>query len=74
MDENERKDLEEMLKKIQARKLRAFDYAEFCLGMDSGMLRNSGHKSIESAVFIAIKDAKNDIKKLTLDHVRKYPD
>lgn len=51
-----------------------FDLCVMYLTMDLKGLASCGHKDNKSAVFESIKMGNNQIKRLTAEHIKKYPD
>lgn len=74
MDAQEQKALDEMKTKIVEVKLSTFELMREYLRMDVDGLRNSGHKTVESALRSSMEHAVRDCKKLTDAFLRKYPD
>jgi hypothetical protein len=72
----EEADLKEMLSKIQNVKDSAFDYLAEVQRMSPADLIASGYrnKTNAEAMAEAFKNAQGRIQRLTLAHVRKYPD
>lgn len=76
MNEQEMKDLEEMKAMIRDKKVSTFDYLTMVSRYNEIDLLHSSYrgKTIAQAMEAIVLSAMKDIKKLTDNYIRKYPD
>jgi hypothetical protein len=76
MKEQEKKDLEIMLAKMQEIKVKCFDYLKSLNRLNRNQLDMAGYKgkSNAEAMQMSFKRCENEIEQVQKEYVRKYPD
>ena len=74
MSEQEKVDLEILKNELVKLKVSSFDYIKYCLTMTQEDLIHSGNKTIEQAIIFGMNSKIKDIKILTKEFIKKYPD
>jgi hypothetical protein len=67
-------DLQDFKKAVADRKIRGFEYLELLASYDPQELTACGYRNREHALTDAIKRTQKDVKKLSDDFTKKYPD
>lgn len=73
-DSQEERDRASLDLRVKNAKLQAFDYMQHLIALTPAELKSTGHASIEAGLLFTMKLKVDQIKAMSAEFIKKYPD